>query len=188
MSAGHRFEGRVPPGDPGRAMIDLRRARRGFIDAAGDVTPSAAQRSVLKHALGFLAAVDRSWDQLRQLCSGLPRAVVHGDFSEKNVWVSETGDGPVVHVFDWEMAAWGVAATDLFDVEVEQWAARMHEYGWVGQLPVGEVSPLATLVRTLHCLAWEAERLPGLGPERATKRIEPLVALLGSAVGELGWA
>lgn len=52
------------------------------------------------------------WDRIEALCARMPHTLVHGDFVWKNIRVQQS---PICRlaIFDWEMAGWGVPATDV---------------------------------------------------------------------------
>jgi len=72
-----------------------------------------ADLSVLRSVALQCDVLESHWGELEDMCSGLPRTVVHGDFVIKNVRVGSARAGSKLLVFDWEFAAWGTPATDL---------------------------------------------------------------------------
>src|SRR5213075_1421504 len=67
----------------------------------------------LRAVAAWCDVIESTWGALEDLCACLPRTVVHGDFVIKNVRVRPTAESAALLVFDWEMAGWGVPATDL---------------------------------------------------------------------------
>ena len=111
------------------------------------------------------------WNRLEQICDGMPRTLVHGDFNGKNIRLRSTDRDTTIVVFDWENAGWGVPAVDLAQLSVQsrRLAANPDLASYCsavrGRWP--EVSPEAwrrlshcgTVFRTLSALSWDARSL-----------------------------
>jgi hypothetical protein len=69
--------------------------------------------SVVEFIASALDELEAHWPELEELCSDLPRTVVHGDFVRKNLRVQGGPIQSVLLVFDWEYSGWGVPAVDL---------------------------------------------------------------------------
>src|SRR5256714_9665668 len=107
----------APAGLP-QLESDYYRARLG---AAHDMMlrtlPSPAlqtdDRAILRTAADQCAYLESRWDQVVDVCSCVPRTLVHGDLATKNVRLRRSRTGTGLVAFDWEMAGWGIPAIDL---------------------------------------------------------------------------
>src|SRR5262249_37477 len=73
----------------------------------------AVDADLLRKVVAHLEALESVWKQIEEICDVMPPSLVHGDFVYKNLRLRDTAAGPVLLVFDWEYASWGVAAIDL---------------------------------------------------------------------------
>ena len=87
------------------------------------------------------------WSALEETCAGIPRALTHGDFVIKNVRVRSTQTGLALLVFDWEVASWGVPATDFAQFIGRTVSPDIHAYC------SSEGSPLGSDIRSIQKLA-----------------------------------
>jgi len=89
--------------------------------AARDTVPLIQSRSgqstddvvLLKAMVAQIRFLESHWNQIEQLCEGMPQTLVHGDLSEKNVRLRGNRRRAALCVFDWEIAGWGSPAIDL---------------------------------------------------------------------------
>src|SRR5438094_9572348 len=63
--------------------------------------------------IAHLDSLELLWGELEEICSLMPRSLVHGDFVDKNLRICDAATGPRLLVFDWEYAGGGVPAADL---------------------------------------------------------------------------
>src|SRR5262245_18276404 len=74
---------------------------------------SSADAGLLRSVAAQYEVIEGHWKELEHEFDRWPGALVHGDFVVKNLRVTHGDQGPELRVFDWEMAGWGVPATDL---------------------------------------------------------------------------
>jgi hypothetical protein len=126
-------------------------------------------RAILNGMLERLDAVEARWPGVERACDGLPVTLVHGDLRKKNVRIGGGEAAPVLYVFDWEMAGWGVPAADLsgaggkgatLRVDSGTYLETVREY-WP-HLDAAAVSRLSVLGRIFQALAgaeWDGASL-----------------------------
>jgi Phosphotransferase enzyme family len=90
----------------------LRACRHGLTGLCQAILP-ADEMLLAASFISFCDRLESCWPQIDGACRVLPRTLVHGDFSVKNVRVRERGPGPALMVFDWQFAGCGVPAADL---------------------------------------------------------------------------
>lgn len=91
----------------------LRKART--LVEGGLINPvlSPSQQEVVHKALHLLDKLEERWPIVEDICSAVPRCLIHGDFLGKNLRVESNGSKYQLKVFDWEAACWGLPFLDL---------------------------------------------------------------------------
>ena len=74
---------------------------------------SPSQQEILHRALHLLDKLEMKWPVVENICSAVPRCLIHGDFLGKNLRVESNGSKYQLKVFDWEAACWGLPFLDL---------------------------------------------------------------------------
>ena len=103
----------LPDHGPGHYLQLLRSARATLLAHVDNPALSAEEVALLRRLRARCEVIEAHWGELERYFWGWPRAIVHGDFVVKNLRVSSGATNPALVVFDWEMAGWGVPATDL---------------------------------------------------------------------------
>jgi len=103
----------LPSREPSHYLHLLRSSRAAVLKLAGNPVVPEEELPVLRAVAAWCDVIESHWGALVDLCASLPRTVVHGDLAIKNVRVRCTAQSAALLVFDWEMAGWGVPATDL---------------------------------------------------------------------------
>ncbi len=109
--------------------------------------------------------VEAHWEELQDRCRAMPHTVVHGDFVSKNVRIRSTNGDPALLVFDWELAGWGVPATDFsrflggtVSPDLEAYCAAMEERGYpMDRRVVKRVAECGGFFRLLDDMAWACQ-------------------------------
>ena len=108
------LQARLPDRGPAHYLQLLRSSRAALLEYAGNPVLSADEVALVRRFAACGDAIEAHWDEVEKSCGKLPRTLVHGDFVIKNLRVhAGATTGPALLVFDWEMAGWGVPATDL---------------------------------------------------------------------------
>jgi len=94
--------------------LDRLRSARSVIHElrANPVVPEH-DRAVIRSVTTQCDVLETHWAELEEDCSDAPQTVVHGDFVIKNCRIRPVGAGHEFLLYDWEVAGWGVPATDL---------------------------------------------------------------------------
>src|SRR6185369_10616535 len=103
----------LPDRGPNHYLNLLRDGREVLVTRVEHPALSAEEVALLRKVTEQLDAAEQHWGELETFCAAWPRAVVHGDFVIKNLRLRNGDRGPALLVYDWEMAGWGVPATDL---------------------------------------------------------------------------
>ena len=111
VSAG--LKSRLPDRELDHYMRLLRGCRAMLLHHLGGSALSAEDAAVFRNVAAHLDALESLWGELEEICDVVPRTLVHGDFVNKNLRIRDSAAGPVLLVFDWEFAGWGVPAADL---------------------------------------------------------------------------
>ena len=156
----------LPDRGPGHFWQCLHRVRDTIRGSLGHTALTADDRVVLRSLVSGCDALEARWPQVEQLCAGMPRTLVHGDFIKRNLRVRTGPGGPQLVPFDWEFAGWGVPAIDLArppSTGSADLAAYSEEVGrsWPDvDLPtVQRWAALGSVFRFLVAADWEAPKL-----------------------------
>jgi hypothetical protein len=172
--------------------------RRWLVANAGNPLLSGEEKSLIRTVATQCDLIDAHWDEVQRLLERVPRTLVHGDFVNKNLRVLPGATGPALMVFDWEMAGWGIPATDLAhvdrcarpDLDTYRSALRQDR----PHLNVQDVRRLAdygSLLRIVDQIAWTALTMKGdtyrflISPLSRIERYQPLLA---EALRALDWS
>lgn len=94
--------------------------------------------------------LESRWDLVEELCEGLPRTLVHGDFVAKNLRVRSSHNGTLLLPFDWGEAGWGTAARDIIHVDSEAYWTEVSTH-WP-EITAQTIQRSATAGRILRCI------------------------------------
>jgi hypothetical protein len=125
---------------------------------------------------------------IREMCSSLPPAVVHGDMGSKNLRVARRADELVFVPFDWETAGWGCPAMDLTISDPTTYRAAMADRG--SDLDGGVLQQAMWLGQVFWCLAairGEASSLNAGSVTRVMHKMRFYQTQVASAMVEAGW-
>ncbi|OGP73021.1 MAG: hypothetical protein A2W09_07460 [Deltaproteobacteria bacterium RBG_16_50_11] len=104
----------------------LREARQGVRSSLAH--PSIEDSSIrpFEALLDHLDVIENEWAYVEQVCSGVPKTLVHGDFARKNVRVRGAGDEAHLLVIDWEFAGAAPPAADIAKIPGGQTERRTY--------------------------------------------------------------
>jgi hypothetical protein len=103
----------LPERGPAHYLEHLRSGRDIVGMSLEELDLAEEDRSQL-HALQRAAdEIEKRWDSICAICSVVPRTLVHGDLSGKNLRLRLAEGTPQLMVLDWETAGWGPPAADL---------------------------------------------------------------------------
>ena len=157
-----------PEAGPARYLAHLHEGRERIRRNLGNRAMDDQDRAILNGMLARLDEVEARWPGVERACQGLPVTLVHGDLRKKNVRIGG-GEPPVLYVFDWEMAGWGVPAADLsgaggkgatLRVDSDAYLETVREF-WP-HLDAAAVSRLSVLGRIFQALSgaeWDGASL-----------------------------
>jgi len=103
----------LPGREPSHYLHLLHASRAAVLKLVANPVVPEEDLPALRAVAAWCDVIESHWGALEDLCASQPRTVVHGDFVIKNVRVRSTAQSAALFVFDWEMAGWGVPATDL---------------------------------------------------------------------------
>jgi hypothetical protein len=107
------FKARLPDRSPDHYLQALRSARAAVLEQVDNPVLLADEAALLRTVVARCDLIEAQWKELENFFAGWPRALVHGDFVIKNLKLRNGSADPALLVYDWEMAGWGVPATDL---------------------------------------------------------------------------
>jgi hypothetical protein len=186
---------------PGRYLDHLRSGRAKILRNLTNPELTTDERAVLEDILSQCDFLGSCWHKLEEFCAPLPRTLVHGDFTGKNLRVRTGQAGVALLAFDWEKAGWGIPASDLapsallgsggFSANpniVAYWSiVRDH---WPS-LDFHATRQLANCGKAFRCLAaidWGAHRLAYEGVKWVVEEMSIYQDELSDAIRSATWA
>lgn len=147
---------RLPGRGPDHYRAELRAATGRMRHGRDNPALRPGDGELLGDVLARCADLDGRWALVERLGDGLPRTLVHGDFVPKNLRIRPGPAGPLLLVFDWEVAGWGLPAADVAecaDLDAYTSAARA-AWPHVGGAAVRRLAFVGALFRLVSALSW----------------------------------
>jgi Phosphotransferase enzyme family len=190
---------RLPDRGPRHYLERLRSARDRILGNLANPALNADDYAVLDAILSQCAILESRWNQVERLCEGMPCALVHGDFAEKNIRIRTNGAGITILPFDWGNAGWGFPAIDLAqsplpsigftgnpDIAAYWEVARDHWPSFDLQT-IQQWATLATMLRTLVAINWDALSLAYEWVEKPMIWMRLYMETMACAMRPAGW-
>ncbi|HKS37265.1 MAG TPA: aminoglycoside phosphotransferase family protein [Verrucomicrobiae bacterium] len=188
----------LPDRGPAHYLKRLHAAREVMVNLVKSPVLTADEVALLRTVIARYGVIEAHWDELEDFFGACPRTLVHGDFVIKNLRYRNGASVPALLVYDWEMAGWGVPATDLAQSlgrcaspDLEAYCSALRQNG--SQTEIGEVRRLANygnLLRLVDKIFWDTV---GIGGETRDFLLRPVLALrnyepqLAAALRLLDW-
>lgn len=171
------------------ALERLRTTRDRILAHLDDGAPPSQEREVLGAILALYDVIEPRWEACAAICEEVPRTLVHGDFTKKNLRVRRRAGVPELLVLDWEHAGIGFPGIDLMVVDPAGYAQGVREH-WSG-MDAGRLERMFRIGRLFRCLAevdWESRWLPFPPLVDRSVIFGRHASRLCSVVREAGWA
>jgi hypothetical protein len=124
---GHTAARVLPRQHPGEYLACLQAIRLAIANGRSNPALDPPGLLALDRLDQLCTRLQSGWRHVEALFASLPKCLVHGDFTPKNVRVRDTEPCPSLAVFDWELAAWGVPGIDLESVDADTYRALVVE-------------------------------------------------------------
>ncbi len=194
-----KLQGLLPDRGPEHYLQVLRSTRASLRERADNPVLLADDVALLRTVAEQCDRIEEHWEEVESCCERWPRVLVHGDFVVKNLRLRLGEEGPALLVYDWEMAGWGVPATDVAQFLGRSVSPDLEAYGSVLRqevpaLEVRDIQQLAgygKLLRVVDKIFWETATMQGETYEYLLKPIltigeyEPQMAV---ALRALDWS
>jgi thiamine kinase-like enzyme len=198
VAASAEFQARLPDRGPAHHLKLLCSAREVMVKLVDSPVLTSDEVALLWTLIEEYRVIEARWHELKEFCGARPRTLVHGDFVIKNLRLQNGVSAPALLVYDWEMAGWGVPATDLAQSlgrcaspSLEAYCSALGQNG--SQTGIGEIRRLANygnLLRLVDKIFWDTV---GIGGETRDFLLRPILALknyepqLAAALRLLEW-
>ena len=171
------------------ALERLRTTRERILGQLGDGGRSAREREALGAILTSFDVIEGRWEECAAICDEVPRTLVHGDFTKRNLRVRPRSEATELLVLDWEHAGFGFPGADLLVVDPVCYARAIGEHGC--RLDAGRLARVVRIGRLFRCLAevdWESRWLAFPPLVDHGDSLGRHASRLGSVAREAGWA
>jgi Phosphotransferase enzyme family len=192
------LEAELPDRGPGHYLTLVRDVRTTMLARVPNRVLSSEERRLLRTVAADCDVIESRWDELERFCDGMPRTLVHGDFAPRNIRVQTGADGPLLQVFDWDMAGWGFPASDLAQVDLSARPDLDTYHAVVEQafpgLDVHDVRQLTAygdMLRVIDTIYWETLAMTTDAYQVLYQRlltIEQYEPQLAAALRAIGWS
>ncbi len=191
VSAG--LKSRLPDRELDHYLRLLHGCRAMLLHHLGGSALSAEDAAVFRNVAAHLDALESLWGELEEICDVMPRTLVHGDFVNKNLRIRDAATGPVLLVFDWEFAGWGVPAADLAQFIDRAASPDLSLYCSIANreqlhLDLRDIQAVAAcgnLLRMVDQMSWATTDQEFVFPTRLVKAISLLRSYESSITGAL---
>lgn len=158
---------RLPEREPRQYLEMLRSACNTLRSSLTNPGLNTENVRLLDSIVNHCEQVAENWGYFEDICDGMPRTLVHGDFIKKNVAVHSSKDGIIFLPFDWEKAGRGVPAEDLSSVDISVYWLTVRDY-WPGMnlISLKQFGEIGKVFRWLVFLAWIAQGIMSESPEQ----------------------
>ena len=181
----------LPKSDMPRYRDTVMRVRESLTGAAARRPLAASDRRMLTSLVGQLNALDAIWPDVEAQAVALPTGLVHGDFCAKNLRVRVARGATELAVFDWDMAAWGVCASDLAGATLESatpstlvyWRTIRRSFPHIDQYAVRAAAWSGAILRLIAAIEWELAKSNPPRDRWALNNLSQYHALLRDAIG-----
>ena len=138
----------------------LQNARLKIISGMDNPALSDQHLNVLRDVLKELERIDNCWEQVDLFCDRIPMTIMHGDFVEKNLRLSQNRMENTLFAFDWESVGYGVPAQDLASVDAAAYFLAVQPF-WphLTELLVRRLVRLGQVFWTLQLIDWASDNL-----------------------------
>ncbi len=164
----------LPQHTPGRYLEHMRGGRKTIRANFGNPKLAADDRATLRALVSACELIESNWAGVEKICRSLPRTLVHGDLSARNLRLRSDEGGPAIVAFDWEWSGFGVPATDVFQLGAGARAEGLSCYrstvcDYARRMDEDELRALVHVGRGFRLLAsvdWAATHLPLVQPQK----------------------
>src|SRR5438876_8624704 len=190
----------LPDAGPTRYHEQMRATRDLIRDQVDNPAFSTADVAFLDVLVARFDELDEGWDRLARACTGLPPALVPGDFHGKNLRMQASPPGPQAGAFDWEAAGWAVPGVDLAQAVdpschisaspdlATYWAVVRERWPKCDATDVERLATCGAVWRALAAITWEAHHLARPWADAFIPNLRLYEAELTHALDRFGWA
>jgi aminoglycoside phosphotransferase (APT) family kinase protein len=154
----------IPQVGMDRYLSFLHDALAALTDREQDEDISLTRRMRLQNLLERLDATLVRWPEIEELCSIVPRTLVHGDLRASNVRIIGPDAAQASVIIDWEWAGWGIPIIDLAERFIDLWGfAAAHGGRWLSCSleDMKLYREIGLLFRHVFYMDWAASSLTG---------------------------
>lgn len=198
-SAYHQVLSKLPDRGPGYYLERLRSARH-WIERTLNFELKIDERDSIQTIVSYFERLEGQWNQLLNFCERLPRTVVHGDFSTRNIRIRGSVPRITLVSFDWGEAGRGVPPVDILGRFSHHRGSHsvepdIHAY-WLVARKIWSIPDIETIrkfesvgktFRAISAFAWDVPSATGRVPEEPGLTKTDFIRNLGNWRVYGGW-
>jgi Phosphotransferase enzyme family len=174
----------LPDRGPRFYLEQLRLARETIVKNYANPALQGPDLAAVKALEAQCEFVESRWAQVQKMCEGLPCTLVHSDIKANNVRIRDNAKGIALLPFDWELAGWGIPATDVLKCpDLELYGAEVAT-AWPGLTAdrIRRLADLGRLFRAIITIYWNSLKLRFPWVEWSVIRLQLPQAALAEAI------
>lgn len=195
------LKARLPDRRPRHYLRQLHSARETLHDQLANPALDADGAAVLKSIVLQCEVVEAHWDEIEEFYRTMPRTLIHGDLVQENVHIRTRSQGVAFLPFDWEIAGWGVPATDLAQFTDQSispeipvnpdlptyWSAVRESWPHLGFQEIRQLAELGTIFWLLANIDWERWSIIRGWMERGMRHMRAYQTGMAESLRAAGW-
>jgi hypothetical protein len=184
--SGSQIRSRLPDRGPGYYKQHLTHGQTRILENIENPALNQRDRNMLDATLMLLSTLRSKWNDFEAFCDAFPPTLVHGDFVPKNMRIRTVLSEQALLPFDWEEAGWGVAAVDLFWLDLSTYAAIVRKtWSNIGTRDIFQLASLGKTFRYVASINWASEDLRHSWPQRSIRRLGKYELELATTLKEM---
>jgi len=177
----------LPDRGPGFYLEQLRLTRQNVVKSYSNPALQGQDLAVVETLEAQCDLVESRWGQVEQMCEGMPRTLVHGDIKPNNLRMRHSTKGLALTPFDWELAGWGIPATDLMKCpDLDLYEAQLVKCWPLKCEEIRRLADLGKLFRALISVYWASLKLRFPWVQWSVVKLQFPQAALAEAIQVLG--
>ena len=178
----------VPDYGPSYYQSTMHAARKVMLINSNSPDLDAGSKSIFRNIVSLFDHLQTRWEKVERFCAGIPRTLIHGDFTHANLSVRIAKPKSVIICFDWEKVGIGVPGIDLQSLtssakpDLATYRKTVRSCWNLDMETVRQLEQLGNLFRCINVINWDCEYL---GEDWTLAHLKEYSALLTKTLGRM---